>query len=139
MKQKNRTPPEKTHQRNIIQVPTTQLAKMSIDPKFVSLAADVLKIFLILQDIPYKTLEMKQKNRPRLGFLFWGGCVLQQSFNLGVSAAGFLVFLSMQACRSSTWLPCFLLMSRLPVPYNSRTPTIQNPCRENERRKPGWD
>ena len=27
-------------------VPTTQLAKMSIDPKFVELTADVLEIFL---------------------------------------------------------------------------------------------
>ena len=29
-----------------VQVPTTQLAKMSIDPKFVELTADVLEIFL---------------------------------------------------------------------------------------------
>ena len=28
-----------------VQVPTTQIAKMSIDPKFVELTADVLKIF----------------------------------------------------------------------------------------------
>ena len=31
----------------ILQVPTTQLAKMSIDLKFVELTADVLEIFLI--------------------------------------------------------------------------------------------
>ena len=39
---KNRTPPNKklTHI-----VPTAQLVKMSIDPKFVELTADVLKIF----------------------------------------------------------------------------------------------
>ena len=30
----------------MLQVPTTQLAKMSIDPKFVELTADVLEIFL---------------------------------------------------------------------------------------------
>ena len=30
----------------VVQVPTTQLAKMSIDPKFVELTADILKIFL---------------------------------------------------------------------------------------------
>ena len=29
------------------EVPTTQLAKMSIDPKFVELTADVLEIFLL--------------------------------------------------------------------------------------------
>ena len=32
---------------SILQVPTTQLAKMSIDPKFVELTADVLEIFFI--------------------------------------------------------------------------------------------
>ena len=37
---------EKTHPHSILQVPTTQLAKMSIDPKFVELTADVLEIFL---------------------------------------------------------------------------------------------
>ena len=36
---------EKTHPHSILQVPTTQLAKMSIDPKFVELTADVLEIF----------------------------------------------------------------------------------------------
>ena len=30
----------------VLQVPTTQLAKLSIDPKFVELTADVLEIFL---------------------------------------------------------------------------------------------
>ena len=30
---------EKTHPHSILQVPTTQLAKMSIDPKFVELTA----------------------------------------------------------------------------------------------------
>ena len=37
---------EKIHPHSILQVPTTQLAKMSIDPKFVELTADVLEIFL---------------------------------------------------------------------------------------------
>ena len=35
----------------ILQVPTTQLAKMSIDPKFVGLTADVLKIFFVKYEI----------------------------------------------------------------------------------------
>ena len=39
--------PIKTHPYSILQVPTTQLAKMSIDLKFVELAADVLEIFFI--------------------------------------------------------------------------------------------
>ena len=34
----------KTHPHSILQVPTTQLAKISIDPKFVELTADVLEI-----------------------------------------------------------------------------------------------
>ena len=37
---------KKTHPHSILQVPTTQLAKMSIDPKIVELTADVLEIFL---------------------------------------------------------------------------------------------
>ena len=37
----------KTHPYSILQVPTTQLAKMSIDLKFVELTADVLEIFFI--------------------------------------------------------------------------------------------
>ena len=37
---------EKTHPHSILQVPTTQLAKITIDPKFVDLTADVLEIFL---------------------------------------------------------------------------------------------
>ena len=46
--QKNMSPPIKrqTHPHSILQVPTTQLAKMSFDPKFVKLTADVLEIFL---------------------------------------------------------------------------------------------
>ena len=36
---------ETTHPHSILQVPTTQLAKMSIDLKFVELPADVLEIF----------------------------------------------------------------------------------------------
>ena len=36
-------PPNKTHLHCIFQVPTTQLAKMSIDLKFVELTADVLE------------------------------------------------------------------------------------------------
>ena len=48
-KQNNRTAPimiKLTHIDSILQIPTTQLAKMSIDPKFVALTADVLKLFL---------------------------------------------------------------------------------------------
>ena len=49
-KQKNRTPPIKeklTHiHSKLLQVPTTQLANMSIDPKFVELTANVHRIFL---------------------------------------------------------------------------------------------
>ena len=37
---------EKTHPHSILPVPTTQLANMSIDSKFVELTADVLEIFL---------------------------------------------------------------------------------------------
>ena len=37
---------EKTHPHSTLQVPTTQLANMSVDPKFVELTADVLEIFL---------------------------------------------------------------------------------------------
>ena len=36
----------KTHPHSTLQAPTTQLAKMSIDPKFVELTADVLNVFL---------------------------------------------------------------------------------------------
>ena len=46
----NKNPPIKvkklTHMISLFQVPTTQLAKMSIDPKFVELTADVLRIIL---------------------------------------------------------------------------------------------
>ena len=38
-------PLRKTHPHSILQVPTTQLANMSIDPKFVELTADVFEIF----------------------------------------------------------------------------------------------
>ena len=37
---------EKNHPHSILQVPTTQLAKVSIDPKFVEATADVVTIFL---------------------------------------------------------------------------------------------
>ena len=37
---------EKTHPHSTLQVPTTQLARMSIDSKFVELTADVLELFL---------------------------------------------------------------------------------------------
>ena len=36
---------KKTHPHSILQVPTTQVEKMSIDPKFVELTADVLNLF----------------------------------------------------------------------------------------------
>ena len=36
----------KSHPHRILQVPTTQLAKMSFDPEFVELTADVLEICL---------------------------------------------------------------------------------------------
>ena len=39
-------PLRKAHPHSILRVPTTQLAKMSIDPKFVQLTAGVLKLFL---------------------------------------------------------------------------------------------
>ena len=42
-KQKIRHLPIKTHPHGILRVPTTQLAKMSIDLKFVKLTADVLE------------------------------------------------------------------------------------------------
>ena len=45
-KQKNRTPPIKKKLPHA--VPKTQLAKMSVDPKFIELTADVLKIFFFL-------------------------------------------------------------------------------------------
>ena len=45
--QKIRPLPIKTHPYTTLQVPTTQLAKMSIDVKFVELTADVLEIFFI--------------------------------------------------------------------------------------------
>ena len=45
--QKIRPLPKKTHPCSILQVPTTQLAKMSIDLGFVELTADVLEIFFI--------------------------------------------------------------------------------------------
>ena len=46
--QEKRSPPimKKTHPHSMLHVPTTQLAKMSIDPKFFELTADVLEIFL---------------------------------------------------------------------------------------------
>ena len=44
---KNRTPlNKKLTPHSILQVPTTQLVNMSIDPIFVELTADALKIFL---------------------------------------------------------------------------------------------
>ena len=46
----------------MIQVPTTQRAKMSIDPKFVELTADVLTIFF---NIPGILLRVKCKNPTR--------------------------------------------------------------------------
>ena len=42
--------PIKTHPYSILQVPTTQLAKMSIGLKFVEITADVLEIFSIKYD-----------------------------------------------------------------------------------------
>ena len=38
-------PLRKTHPHSILQVPTTQLASMTVDPKFVELTADVLTFF----------------------------------------------------------------------------------------------
>ena len=37
----------RTHPYCMLQVPTTQLAKLSIDPKFVELTADFLELFLL--------------------------------------------------------------------------------------------
>ena len=47
-RKKNGTPPIffKTHPHSTVQVPTTQLVKMNIDPKFVELTADVLQTCL---------------------------------------------------------------------------------------------
>ena len=45
---------EKPHPHSILQVPTPHLAKMSIDPKFVELAADVL--IIMLQEMMLMTL-----------------------------------------------------------------------------------
>ena len=61
----NGNPPnKKTHPYSILQVPTTQLAKMSFDPKFVELTADVLKVFFIIYIIiVYIYIFFKQKNR----------------------------------------------------------------------------
>ena len=39
-------PLRKNSPHSILRVPTMQLAKMSIDPKFVELTADVLEIFV---------------------------------------------------------------------------------------------
>ena len=38
---------EKIHPHSILQVPPKQLAKMSIDPNFVELTADVVRIYLL--------------------------------------------------------------------------------------------
>ena len=50
LKRNNRTPPNMKnlcHPHSIFQVPAMQLTKMSIDPKFVELTADVLEIFFV--------------------------------------------------------------------------------------------
>ena len=39
-------PTKTTEQMSLLQAPTTQLAKMSSDPKFVELTADILEILL---------------------------------------------------------------------------------------------
>ena len=72
-----------------LQVPTTQLAKMSIDPKFVELTADVLNI------LPIKYVYVKYA---LLG-VFSGGGV----FFLAFSAAGQARAPSVQcdACRDT--------------------------------------
>ena len=60
---------------SVLQVPTTQLAKMSIDPKFVELTADVLEIFLQSKakqnkrQVLHKKIEIGFSHR--LTFLFW--------------------------------------------------------------------
>ena len=56
----------KTHPYSILQVPTTQLAKMSIDLKFVELTADVLKIFLIKYRYETTKHEKQTTQRKRL-------------------------------------------------------------------------
>ena len=43
----------KTHLRSMLQGPTTQLAKMSIDPKFVEVTADIVRIFLCSESYLY--------------------------------------------------------------------------------------
>ena len=61
--QKNMTPPIKKNLTDTVykQIPTTQLAKMSIGPKFVELTADVLEIYEILK---YKTKHIPYDLRP---------------------------------------------------------------------------
>ena len=41
---------EKTHPHYILEVPTTQLAKLGIDPEFVELTADVLEFFFVISE-----------------------------------------------------------------------------------------
>ena len=53
--------PIKIHPHSILQVPTTQLAKMSIDLKFVELTADVLEIFFI----KYSKLQLALLGDPK--------------------------------------------------------------------------
>ena len=58
----------KTHPYSILQVPTTQLAKMSIDLKFVELTADVLEIFFIKWVF---TLLRDSRCVPKKGHIFF--------------------------------------------------------------------
>ena len=61
------TPPimkKLTHIRSILQVPTTQLANMSIDPKFVELTADVLEILLYNHVPPFPLLPPPPHSHP---------------------------------------------------------------------------
>ena len=56
----------------ILQLPTTQLAKMSIDPKFVELTADVLKTYVlcnIARVLVVRRSRRKKLNRPASGLL----------------------------------------------------------------------
>ena len=54
---------EKTHPHSTLQVPTTQLAQMSIDPKFVELTADVLEIFLSNKTLTAVLVRMSAQRR----------------------------------------------------------------------------
>ena len=77
-KQKNRTPPiRKSYPQSILKVPTTQLAKMSIDPNFVELTADVLEIFLYNTNNNHYSEEKRNMYNTFFGICLAGKYVLE--------------------------------------------------------------